>query len=142
MKNNQAEKQKSVAREYTEAIVIALILAIFIRTFIVQAFKIPSGSMLQTLLIGDHILVSKFIYGIKNPFTDSVLIPIKSPKRGDIVVFKYPNDPKLDYIKRVVATGGDTVEIKNKKIFINGTMPENHYGEFKDTHILSPSEGP
>jgi signal peptidase I len=76
MKNNQAGKQKSAAREYTEAIVIALILALFIRTFIVQAFKIPSGSMLHTLLIGDHILVSKFIYGIKNPFTDSVLIPI------------------------------------------------------------------
>jgi len=142
MKNNQAEKQKSAAREYTEAIVIALILAIFIRTFIVQAFKIPSGSMLQTLLIGDHILVSKFIYGIKNPFTDSVLIPIKSPKRGDIVVFKYPNDPKLDYIKRVVATAGDTVEIKDKKVFINGASPEHRYGEFRDPHFLPPSEGP
>lgn len=118
MKNNQAGKQKSAAREYTEAIVIALILAFFIRTFIVQAFKIPSGSMLQTLFIGDHILVSKFIYGIKNPFSGSVLIPIKSPKRGDIVVFKYPKDPKLDYIKRVVATAGDTVEIKDKKFLL------------------------
>lgn len=88
MKNKQAEKQKSVAREYIEAILIALVLALFIRTFIVQAFKIPSGSMLHTLLIGDHILVSKFIYGIKNPFNDSVLIPIKSPNKGDIVVFK------------------------------------------------------
>jgi signal peptidase I len=142
MKNNQAEKQKSAAREYIEAIIIALVLALFIRTFIVQAFKIPSGSMLQTLLIGDHILVSKFIYGIKNPFTDSMLIPIKSPKRGDIAVFKYPKDPRLDYIKRVIATAGDTVEIKDKKIFINGTPPENHYGEFRDTHILPPSQGP
>ncbi|MCW5210182.1 signal peptidase I, partial [Desulfobulbus sp. N3] len=88
MKNKKAEKQKSVAREYIEAIVIALILAFFIRTFIVQAFKIPSGSMLQTLFIGDHILVSKFIYGIKNPFSGAVLLPIKSPERGDIVVFK------------------------------------------------------
>ncbi|MCI5119930.1 MAG: signal peptidase I, partial [Candidatus Electrothrix sp. AUS4] len=117
MKNKHTEKQKSAVREYTEAIIIALILALFIRTFIIQAFKIPSGSMLQTLLIGDHILVSKFIYGIKNPFTDAVLVPIKTPKRGDIVVFKYPKDPKLDYIKRVIATGGETVEIKNKKIF-------------------------
>jgi signal peptidase I len=142
MKNNQAGKQKSAAREYTEAIVIALILALFIRTFIVQAFKIPSGSMLQTLLIGDHILVSKFIYGIKNPFSGSVLIPIKSPKRGDIVVFKYPKDQKLDYIKRVIATAGETVEIKDKKVFINGASPENHYGEFRDSNILPPSEGP
>ncbi|MCI5118659.1 MAG: signal peptidase I, partial [Candidatus Electrothrix sp. LOE1_4_5] len=88
MKNRQAKKQKSVAREYIEAILIALILALFIRTFVVQAFKIPSGSMLDTLLIGDHILVSKFIYGIKMPFTGKILVPIKSPKRGDIVVFK------------------------------------------------------
>jgi signal peptidase I len=142
MKNKQAKKQKSVAREYIEAIVIALVLALFIRTFIVQAFKIPSGSMLQTLLIGDHILVSKFIYGIKNPFTDSMLIPIKSPKRGDIAVFKYPKDPKLDYIKRVIATAGDTVEIKDKKIFINGAVVEDAHGEFTDKTILSASDGP
>ena len=142
MKNRQAAKQKSAAREYTEAIIIALVLALFIRTFIVQAFKIPSGSMLPTLLIGDHILVSKFIYGIKNPFTGSVLIPIQSPERGDIVVFKYPKDPKLDYIKRVIATAGDTVEIKDKQVFINGVSPKKHYGEFRDPRILPASEGP
>jgi signal peptidase I len=142
MKNNQAGKQKSAAREYTEAIVIALILALFIRTFIVQAFKIPSGSMLHTLLIGDHILVSKFIYGIKNPFTDSVLIPIKSPQKGDIVVFKYPEDPKLDYIKRVIATAGDILEIRDKKVFINGAVVEDPHGEFTDNKILSASESP
>ena len=142
MKNKHAEKQKSAAREYAEAIIIALILALFIRTFIVQAFKIPSGSMLQTLLIGDHILVSKFIYGIKNPLTDAVLVPIKTPKRGDIVVFKYPKNPELDYIKRVIATGGETVEIKEKKIFINGEPIEDPYGEFRDPHILPATEGP
>lgn len=142
MKNCRAKKQKSIACEYLEAILIAVILAVFIRTFVVQAFKIPSGSMLQTLLIGDHILVSKFIYGIKMPFTGKVLIPIKSPKRGDIVVFKFPNDPKLDYIKRVVATAGDTVEIKDKKVFINGKVPEKRYGEFTDPYILPPSQGP
>ena len=142
MKNKKAEKQKSATREYTEAIVIALILAFFIRTFIVQAFKIPSGSMLQTLLIGDHILVSKFIYGIKNPFSGSVLIPIKSPERGDIVVFKYPKDPKLDYIKRVIATAGDTVKIRDKKVFINGAVVEDPHGEFTNNRILSASESP
>ncbi len=142
MKNSRAEQQKSTAREYTEAILIALVLALFIRTFVVQAFKIPSGSMLQTLLIGDHILVSKFIYGIKNPFSGSVLIPIKSPQRDDIVVFKYPKDPKLDYIKRVIATAGDTVEIRDKKVFINGTPAEDSHGEFRNPRILSASEGP
>ncbi|WPD23977.1 MAG: signal peptidase I [Candidatus Electrothrix scaldis] len=142
MNNKHAAKQKSAVREYTEAIIIALILALFIRTFIIQAFKIPSGSMLETLLIGDHILVSKFIYGIKNPFTDSVLVPIKTPKRGDIVVFKYPKDPKLDYIKRVIATGGETVEIKDKKIFINGEPTEDPHGEFRDPRIHRATEDP
>ena len=85
-------------REYTEAILIALLLALFIRTFVVQAFKIPSGSMLNTLLIGDHILVNKFIYGIKNPFNGNTWIPIKNPERGDVVVFKYPINPAQDYI--------------------------------------------
>ena len=142
MKNRQVKKQKSVAREYIEAILIALILALFIRTFVVQAFKIPSGSMLDTLLIGDHILVSKFIYGIKMPFTGKVLVPLKCPQRGDIVVFKYPQDPKLDYIRRVIATAGDTVEIRDRQVFINGVVPEKRYGEFRDPHILPPSEGP
>ncbi|MCI5207335.1 MAG: signal peptidase I [Candidatus Electrothrix sp. ATG2] len=144
MINKQAEKQKSAAREYTEAIIIALVLALFIRTFIIQAFKIPSGSMLQTLLIGDHILVSKFIYGIKNPFSGSVLIPIKSPQQGDIVVFKYPKDPKLDYIKRVVAIAGDTLEVKDKDIYINGVaVDEASYKKITDKdHMLPASASP
>ena len=133
-------KKKSAVREYTEAIIIALVLALFIRTFIVQAFKIPSGSMLQTLLIGDHILVSKFIYGIKNPFSGSVLIPIKSPQRTDIVVFKYPKNPKLDYIKRVIAITGDTVEIKNKNVYINGTaIDEASYKKITDKDNILPA---
>jgi len=142
MEKTQPEQLKSTAREYTEAILIALILALVIRTFVVQAFKIPSGSMLQTLLIGDHILVSKFIYGIKNPFSGSVLVPIKSPQKGDIVVFKYPKDPKLDYIKRVIATAGDSIEIRDKKVFINGAPAEDPYGEFRDSRILPASQGP
>ena len=110
----QNSKPKSTLREYTEAIVIALILALFIRTFIIQAFKIPSGSMLPTLKIGDHLLVNKFIYGVKVPFSGKLLVPLKDPKSNDIIVFKFPENPKLDYIKRVIAVGGDTIQSKNK----------------------------
>jgi signal peptidase I len=139
----QKNQKKSVLREYAEAIAIAVVLALFIRTFIVQAFKIPSGSMLETLQIGDHILVSKFIYGIKMPFTGKVLIPIKEPRRDDIIVFQYPQDTSLDYIKRVIAVGGDTVESRDKKIFINGTVLTNDHGQFeKDSLIMSASDGP
>ena len=94
--------KKSLFREYAEAIIIALVLALFIRTFIVQAFKIPSGSMIPTLLIGDHILVNKFIYGVKNPFTGKVLIPVEDVERKDVIVFEYPVNPDQDFIKRVI----------------------------------------
>jgi len=111
--------KKSGLRENIEAILIAVILALFIRTFFVQAFKIPSGSMKQTLQIGDHILVNKFIYGIRLPFSRIVLVPVTDPARGDIVVFKFPEDPSKDFIKRVVAVGGDTVEIRDKAVWVN-----------------------
>ncbi|MCF8093339.1 MAG: signal peptidase I [Desulfotignum sp.] len=114
-------KKKNAWRENIEAILIAIVIALFIRTFIVQAFKIPSGSMLETLQIGDQILVNKFIYGVKIPFTDGrVLIPFKNPERGDIVVFKYPEDPSKDFIKRVVAVEGDIVSIVDKQLYVNG----------------------
>jgi len=129
-------KRKSVTREYVEAILIALLLALFIRTFVVQAFKIPSGSMQNTLLIGDHILVNKFIYGVKNPFNDNTLIPLKQPARRDIVVFKYPVNPTQDYIKRVIGVQGDTIEIKNKKVYVNGEPQEEQYAMFLDNNIL------
>jgi len=116
------EKKKSVVREYAEAIVIALILALFIRTFVVQAFKIPSGSMIPTLLIGDHLLVNKFVYGIKNPFTGLDLVSLGSPEQKDIIVFKYPENPDQDFIKRVIGVSGDRVEIKNKKVYVNGKL--------------------
>ncbi|MEE4364401.1 MAG: signal peptidase I [Desulfotignum sp.] len=114
-------KKKNAWRENIEAILIAIVIALFIRTFIVQAFKIPSGSMLETLQIGDQILVNKFIYGVKIPFTNGrVLIPFKEPEKGDIVVFKYPEDPSKDFIKRVVAVAGDTVSIVDKQLYVNG----------------------
>jgi signal peptidase I len=131
-------KRKSIVREYAEAILVALLLALFIRTFVVQAFKIPSGSMLNTLLIGDHILVNKFIYGIKNPFSGNTWIPVKKPARGDIIVFKYPINPAQDYIKRVVGVAGDQIEIKNKKVYVNGELQDESYAIFLDNKILSP----
>ena len=139
---NIKPKGKSTTREYVEAILIALLLALFIRTFVVQAFKIPSGSMLDTLLIGDHILVNKFIYGVKNPFNGNTWIPIKKPGRRDIVVFKYPVNPSQDYIKRVVAVEGDTIEIKDKKVYVNGEPQNEEYAIFLDNKILPANMQP
>ena len=115
-------------REYAEAIIIAILIAAFIRTFVIQAFKIPSGSMKPTLEIGDHILVNKFSYGVKMPYLRNTLIPFGQPQRGDIAVFIYPEDKTKDFIKRVIAVGGDTVEIRNKKVFINGEAINDPYG--------------
>jgi len=139
---NTVLKKKHILREYGEAILIAVILALFIRTFVVQAFKIPSGSMKPTLLVGDHILVNKFIYGVKIPFSNKTLIPVKDPERGDIVVFKFPEDPKKDFIKRVVAVEGDTVEVRNKKVYINNQVAEDPYGTYLDPHIIPGGRRP
>jgi signal peptidase I len=146
MANNESEtmapKRKHILREYGEAILIAVILALFIRTFVVQAFKIPSGSMKPTLLVGDHILVNKFIYGIKIPFLDKTLIPIADPKRGDVIVFKFPEDPKKDFIKRVIAVAGDTVEIRNKKVYINDMPAEDPHGTYLDPYVIPGNARP
>lgn len=133
---------KSVLREYVEAIVIALILALFIRTIVVQAFKIPSGSMKDTLLIGDHILVNKFIYGIKLPFSGREVIKFGTPKRGDIVVFRYPLDPSKDFIKRVIGLPGETVKIVNKQVSVNGHTLNEPYIKHTDRNILSENISP
>ena len=128
--------KKSIAREYTEAILIALLLALLIRTFIIQAFKIPSGSMENTLLIGDHILVSKFSYGTHIPneipfldikLFDDIVLFSKVPQRGDIIVFKFPKDERRDFIKRVIGLPGDFLEVRRQKIYINKKL-------FEDTH--------
>jgi signal peptidase I len=113
-------KKKSVWREWFESILIAFILAMVIRTFVIQAFKIPTGSMRMTLLEGDAILVNKFLYGAKIPFTDYLRMPaIRQPKRGDVVVFIYPKDTGKDFIKRLVATEGESIAIINGTIYVN-----------------------
>ena len=120
-------RKKSVVREYTEAILVAVLLALLIRTFVVQAFKIPSGSMIPTLLVGDHILVNKFLYRFRDPV------------RGDVVVFKYPVDETRDFIKRVIGVGGDDVFIKDQKIYLNCRPPatdcrslDDPWGKYED----------
>jgi signal peptidase I len=131
---NQTAKGR--VRENVEAIVIAILLALFIRAFVVQAFKIPSGSMKETLQIGDHILVNKFIYGVKLPWVGTTVIPISKPEREDVVVFRFPEDPDKDFIKRTIAVAGDTVEVRNKQLYINGEAIERPYAVFKDPHVL------
>ena len=125
-------RKKGVFREYAEAAAIAIILALFIRTFVIQAFKIPSGSMEPTLLVGDHILVNKFIYGIKIPFIHKTLIPISEPKRNDVIVFIYPVDKSKDFIKRVIGLPGDRIEMIDRKIFINGKLFNDTHGSYSD----------
>jgi len=134
----QGKTKKHVIREYAESIVIAVVMALIIKAFVIQAFKIPSGSMIPTLKIGDHILVNKFIYGTKLPFSDRIIIPLRRPNRGDIIVFKFPDDEKKDFIKRVIGLPGDIVEIKGKKVYINGSPIDDSYAVHSDP-MLYPS---
>jgi len=166
--------RKSKTREYAEAIVIAILLALFIRAFVVQAFKIPSGSMIPTLNIGDHILVSKFLYGLRIPFTDNHFFTLRHPRRGDIVVFSFPankekeectslpkniisrlegtwnnknllylfKDDCRDFIKRIVGTGGDEVQIKDKTVYVNGVALPEPYSVHGDNSTLDKFAGP
>jgi signal peptidase I len=131
-----APYRKSTVREYFESIAIAVILALFVRTFVVQAFKIPTGSMENNLLIGDHLIVNKFVFGPDRGFERPVL-PMRDIRRGDIVVFKYPEDPERDFIKRVIGLPGETLEVRDKRVYINGTRLEETY-----VHYLEPPRGP
>src|SRR3954466_12928935 len=125
--------QKSTLREYAESIVIAVILALFVRTWVVQAFKIPTGSMENNLLIGDHLLVNKFIFGPTPLAIGRAVLPVRPIRRGDIVVFKYPDEPDRDFIKRVIGLPGETIELKNKKVHVNGHPLDEPY-----IHFLTP----
>lgn len=134
--------KKPFWREYGESLFIAIILALVLRAFLVQAFSIPSGSMQPTLLIGDYLLVSKFSYGIRNPFTNKVWIPIGTPQRGDIVVFIFPQDPTKDYIKRVIGLPGDRIQIINKKVYVNGKQYETLEAVYDDPLVIPPPQSP
>jgi signal peptidase I len=129
-----ASFKKSTLREYFESIVIAVILALFVRTWVVQAFKIPTGSMENNLLIGDHLLVNKFVFGPAG--AGRVVLPVTDVRRGDIVVFKYPEDPERDFIKRVIGLPGETLEVRDKKVIINGKPIDEPY-----VHYLQPAGG-
>jgi signal peptidase I len=126
--------RKSTIREYAESIVIAVILALFVRTWVVQAFKIPTGSMENNLLIGDHLLVNKFVFGPTASSIDRALLPIRNIRRGDVVVFKYPDEPERDFIKRVIGLPGETVELRAKKVYIDGQLLDEPY-----VHFLQPA---
>ena len=129
------KNKKELVWEYTKAVVTALLLALFIRAYFIQAFKIPSGSMIPTLLIGDHILVNKFIYGTTLPLSDRRVLVFRKPEKGDIIVFKYPEDRKRDFIKRVIAVEGDVIESKNKVIYVNGKAVDEPYAQHTDTSL-------
>jgi signal peptidase I len=135
----KTEFTKSTIREYFESIVIAVILALFIRTFVVQAFKIPTGSMEHNLLIGDHLLVNKFMFAPSASGIERLLLPIGTIERGDVIVFKYPEEPQRDFIKRVIGLPGETLEVRDKKVFINGTPLDEPYAHYIDAPT-TPSE--
>jgi signal peptidase I len=131
-------KQKSKVREYAETLIIALLIALFARAFVVQAFKIPSESMKPTLLVGDHLLVNKFIYGIRIPLIGKKFLQFSEPQRGDVIVFIFPGDRSKDYIKRVIGLPGDTAEIRDRKIYINDTLIEDPWGVYSPLGPQNP----
>jgi signal peptidase I len=123
----QSEYRKSTVREYFESICVAVILALFVRTFVVQAFKIPTGSMENNLLIGDHLLVNKFVYAPTLTGVERGVLPIDPIRRGEVIVFKYPEDPERDFIKRVIALPGETIEVRKKRVYIDGRQLDEPY---------------
>jgi signal peptidase I len=126
----EATFQKSTLREYFESILVAVVLALFVRTFVFQAFKIPTGSMKPNLLVGDHLIVNKFIFAPAMFGLERALLPMRPIQRGDIIVFKFPEEPERDFIKRVIGLPGDTLELRNQTVLINGqalTEPYAHY---------------
>ena len=131
---------KPVYRDYLEAFLVAVLLAVFLRTFLVQPFKIPTGSMEPNLLVGDHLLVNKFVFGPSRWDLERRLLPLRPVQRGDVVVFKFPPDPSRDFVKRCVAVAGDTVEIEDKQLRINGAeVDDGSYAQHRDTRVYPRS---
>lgn len=134
--NKPAGTSKSTAREYAESVFWAVLLALVIRTFIVQTFLIPSGSMESTLAIGDRLVVNKFLYGLQIPFTDRRILKLRDPERGDVAVFRYPVDRSKDFIKRVIGVPGDEIAIKDKQVFINGSPYRNGHEVNREAQVF------
>jgi signal peptidase I len=132
-------KRVNVASEWVNTGLVAVVLAWVIMSFIIQAFKIPSGSMMNTFKIGDHIFVAKFIYGVHVPFSKKYIFPLQEPKRGEIIVFQFPLDPKKDFIKRCIGVTGDTIEIKDKKLYVNGELQKEEYTIYADEKVYPNS---
>ena len=132
----EATFQKSTLREYFESILVAVVLALFVRTFVFQAFKIPTGSMKPNLLVGDHLIVNKFIFAPVATALERMLLPMRPIERGDIVVFKFPDEPERDFIKRVIGLPGDTLELRNQTVSINGQALNEPYA-----HYIFPPAG-
>jgi signal peptidase I len=128
--------KQSVFWEYARSILLGIALALLIRTFVVQAYEIPSGSMEDTLAINDHILVNKFIYGTRIPFTGHRVLAWREPARGDVIVFEYPKDPSKDYIKRVIGLPGDQLRIVDRQVYINGEVYDNPHAVHKNPDIV------
>ena len=144
---SQAAFKKSVVREYFESLVIAVVLALFIRTFVVQAFKIPTGSMEPNLLIGDHLLVNKFVFGSYLSPVESTLLPMRDIARREVIVFKYPEEPERDFIKRVIGLPGDQIEVRHKRVYVNGNMLDEPYAHYIEppppvSHEAEPRDRP
>jgi len=137
MSKDTGAYRKSTTREYFESICVAVILALFVRTFVVQAFKIPTGSMENNLLIGDHLLVNKFVFAPTMTRLEAALLPIDPIRRGDIIVFKFPEDPERDFIKRTIGLPGETVELRNKRVYINSQPLDEPYVQY----LVPPSDG-
>ncbi|HYU80973.1 MAG TPA: signal peptidase I [Vicinamibacterales bacterium] len=126
----EATFHKSTLREYFESIVVAVILALFIRTFVVQAFKIPTGSMEPNLLVGDHLLVNKFIFAPAASRLERLVLPMREIRRGDVIVFKFPEEPERDFIKRVIGLPGDTIELRQRQLYVNGIKQDEAYAHY------------
>jgi len=129
------QKPRSIVREYVEAALWALALTMFLRAFVIQAFRIPSESMRDTLLVGDFLFVNKFEYGPKLPFTHVRLPGLRAPKTGDVIVFQFPQDPSKDFIKRCIATGGETLEIHDKQLSLDGKRLQEPYAIHTDPNV-------
>ena len=130
-RKSRGDKAPNIIIEYGRSFFPVLLFVFVVRSFVVEPFRIPSGSMIPSLHIGDLIVVNKFSYGIRFPLTNAVLYPTNEPARGDVVVFRFPGNPSVNYVKRVIGVPGDTIEIRNKELFINGQpVPVSYLGDY------------